>query len=119
MTEALLIAAIFGKPVGDLETESNGLGVHAMSAADLRRVLKFVRALFQHLSETLEPRFDQARSLAHLQRLRRIHYVVRRQAVMQPARRFGIADRFAHSQRKAMTSCRTRASISSTRAAST
>src|SRR6266567_2648 len=53
MTEALLIAAIFGKPVGDLETESNGLGVHAMSAADLRRVLKFVRALFQHFTETL------------------------------------------------------------------
>ena len=74
--------------------------MNAVGPADLRRVLKFVRALFQHFTEALEPRLNQARSLAHLQRLRRIHHVVRRQAVMQPARRCGIADRFAHSQRK-------------------
>src|SRR5437016_3203968 len=82
MAEAFLIAAIFGEPVGDLEPEGDGLGVNAVGAADLRSVLKFVRALFEHLAEALEARLDQARSLAHLQRLRRIHDVVRSQSVV-------------------------------------
>ena len=40
--------------------------------------------------------FDQLRGFADEQRLRGVHHVIRGEAVVQPARRFGIADRFLH-----------------------
>ena len=43
---------------------------------------------------------DQARSFAKLQGLRGVHDVVRGQAVVQPARRVGIANRFADGHRE-------------------
>ncbi len=49
-----MIAAIFGKPIGNLQAEGNGLGVNAVGAADLRSVLKFAGALFEHFAEALE-----------------------------------------------------------------
>ena len=37
-----------------LQAKGDGLGVNAVGAADLRRVLKFARALFEHFAEALQ-----------------------------------------------------------------
>jgi hypothetical protein len=66
-----------------------------MGSPDLRCVLKFARPAFEHFAEADEPVLDKARRLANLQGLRRVHDVVRGQAVMQPARGVGIANGFA------------------------
>ncbi len=65
--------------------------MYAVRAADLHRVLEFKRPALQHFAQLLETLQQNPRSLADLQRLRRIHNVVRRHAVMEPARRFGVS----------------------------
>ena len=52
-------------------------------------------APLEDLAETHQAVLDQARGFAKLQGLRGIHDIVRRQAVVQPARGGGIADGFA------------------------
>ena len=94
--EALGVAAIFGEPVRDFQSKRDRLGVNAVRAPDFGRVLEFPRALFEHLVEMRDAFFDQLRSVANEQRLRRVHDVVRCEAVVQPARRLGIADGFLH-----------------------
>ena len=74
-------------PVGDLEAKGDGLGMHAVGAADLRRVLKFARARSEHFAEAHQALLDDSRGVAQLQRLRGVHHVIRGQAVVQPARR--------------------------------
>jgi len=49
--EARDVALIFREPVGDFQAKRDGLGVHAVSAADLRRVAKFVSAQIENFSE--------------------------------------------------------------------
>src|SRR5579859_5285959 len=60
VAEALLIAPIFGKPIGNLEAEGNRLGMNAMGAPDLGSMLKLVRPLFEHFAQALESRVYQA-----------------------------------------------------------
>ena len=76
------------------------MGCMCARAADLRSVLKLARALLQHFSQLRQARRDQARGFAHLERLRRIHHIVRREPVMKPTRGFRIVDGFAHDQRE-------------------
>ena len=54
--EAGDVALIFGKPVGDLQAEGDGLGMDAVGAADLGSVLKFVGAVFENFAEEFEVR---------------------------------------------------------------
>ncbi len=98
--EAIEVAAILGKPIGDFQAKRDRLGVHSVRAADLRRVLKLPRAAFEHLAETHEAVLDQSRGFAKLQGLRGVHDVIRRQAVVQPARGAGIADGFSDGHRE-------------------
>ena len=94
--EARGVAAIFGVPVRDFQAEGDRLGVDAVRAADFGRVLEFPRALFEDFAETRDAFFDQPRGFADQQRLRGVHHVIGSEPVVQPARRFGIADRFLH-----------------------
>ena len=84
--EALQVALHFAEPVGNLQTESNRLGVNSVRAPDLRGVLKLQCATLQHHEEFFDAGPQQYRSLLHEQRLRGVHYIVRRQSVVQPAR---------------------------------
>ncbi len=88
------IAAIFGVPVGDFQSERDRLRVDSMRAADFRRVFEFPGAAFQHFTQRFDFIFDQARRFANQQRLRGIHHVVGGEAVMQPARRLRCRRRF-------------------------
>src|SRR6266404_4833447 len=45
IAEALLIAFVLGKPVRDLQSECNWLGVNTVGSANLRRVAKLLRSL--------------------------------------------------------------------------
>ena len=94
--EASGVAAVFRVPVGDFQAEGDGLGVHAVRAADFGRVLEFPGALFENFAEARDAFFDQTRSFADQEGLRGVHHVIGGEAVVQPARRFGIADRFLH-----------------------
>jgi hypothetical protein len=49
--EARDVALIFREPVGDFQAKGDGLGVNAVSAADLRRVAKFMCAQIEDFSE--------------------------------------------------------------------
>ncbi len=98
--EAFQVAAVYGKPVGDFQTESDRLGMHAVRAADLRRVLKFARAALEYFSETYEPMLDQSRGFANLQRLRSVNNIIGRQSIVQPARGARIANRFTDGHRE-------------------
>ena len=78
-------------PDGELQAERDGLGVNAVRAADLHRVLELERAALQHLAQRFETAQQNRRRLLQLQRLRGIHHVVRRQPVVQPARCFRVS----------------------------
>ena len=54
--EARQVAAGLFVPDGELQAERDGLGVHAVRAADLHRVLELERAALQHLAQTLRGR---------------------------------------------------------------
>ena len=89
--------SIFGEPVGDFQAEGDGLGVHAVGAADLRSGAKFLGAGDQSVAKFHERGFDKARGFADLQGLRGVDHVVGGHAVVEPAGGGGIADGFADS----------------------
>ena len=97
--EALVIPPGFLIPDGELEAESDGLGVHAVRAADLHGVLEFKCAALENVAQLFDPRHRECASLAKLQRLRGIHHVGRRHAVVEPARCFGVSRRGHRSRR--------------------
>ncbi len=87
--ETLQIAPGFLVPDGELQPERDRLGMNAMRAADLHRVLEFeARGASALRAVSRCPSSRIARRLAKLQRLRGIHDVVRRHAVVEPARGF-------------------------------
>ena len=86
LAEAVDVALIFGEPVGDFQAEGDRFGVNAVGAADLRGVLKFVGAQIEHFAKDHEVAFDDVRSVANVESLRGIDDIVRRHAVVQPAR---------------------------------
>ncbi len=45
------VPLIFSEPVGDFQAKGDGLGVNAVSAADLRSVAEFVSAQIKNFSE--------------------------------------------------------------------
>ncbi len=59
VAETLLVAFVFGEPVGDFQAEGNGLGVNTVGAADLRRMAKFVSAFGKHVAEFDERGIDE------------------------------------------------------------
>src|SRR5271156_3024408 len=90
------IAAIFRVPIGDLQPESNRLGVNTVGASNFWRVLKFPGAAVQNFAQRFDFFLDQLRRFADEQRLRGVHHVVGSEPIMQPARGLGIGDRFLH-----------------------
>jgi hypothetical protein len=70
--------------------------VHTVGATNLRGVLKFVSAHIKRFAKNDQVALDDVRRIAHQQGLRGVHHVIRRHAIVQPARRIGIANRFAH-----------------------
>lgn len=93
--EAGDVALIFGEPVGDLEAEGDGLGMDAVGAADLGRVLEFVGADVEDFAEEDEVALDEARGVAEEEGLSGVDDVVGGHAVVKPAGSFGIGDGFA------------------------
>ena len=87
VAEALLIALILRVPIRDLESEGDGLGVNPVRAANLRRVTKLLCPECKDVAEFREAALDKAGRVADEKRLRCVHDVVRRQAMVQPARR--------------------------------
>jgi hypothetical protein len=59
VAETLLIARVFCEPVGDFQTEGDGLSVNAVGAADLRCMAKFLSAFGEHVAEFNERSFDE------------------------------------------------------------
>src|SRR5258708_12402086 len=96
VAETLLVAFVFGEPVGDFQAEGNGLGVNTVGAADLRCMAKFLSAFGEHVAEFDEGGFDEPRSVADEESLGGVNNIVGGHAVMEPARSVGIADGFAN-----------------------
>ena len=84
--EANQVAVDLRIPVQQLQPEGGRLSVHAVRAADGRRVLELDRSPPKHLFQPQDAMAQQPGSRLHLQRLRRVHHVVRGEAVVQPAR---------------------------------
>ncbi len=104
------VALRLGIPVGQLETESDRLGVDAVGAADHGRVLELPGAALQYLGQTLQIGGDNRGGLPDEQGLGRVHHVVRGQAVVKPA---GMrADDLGHGGGEGDDVVRTSASIS-------
>ncbi len=89
--EAHQIALHLVVPQRQLQAEGNGLGVHAVGAADLDGVFEFERPPLQRFEQRLAIFLEHRRGLLEHQRLRGIDHVVRSQPVMQPARSVGLA----------------------------
>ena len=96
--DALDVALHLGVPEGQLQAKRHDLGVHAMRAADHRRVLVLFSAGLDRAAERRQVREDQVAGFDHLQRLRGIDDVGRGQAEVQPAG--GGPDDFGHRGRK-------------------
>ena len=86
------VTAIFSVPVGDFQAEGDRLGVNSVGAADFRCVFKFPGAPLEDFTQSFDFFLDEMRGFADEQRLRGVHDVVGSEAVMQPARGFGISD---------------------------
>src|SRR5271170_1013541 len=84
------IAAIFSVPIGDFQPERYRLGVNTVGAANFWRVLESPGAALENFAQRFDLFLDQMRRFADEQRLRSIHHVIGSEAVMQPARGFGI-----------------------------
>jgi hypothetical protein len=95
VTKTRDVAAIFVVPVGDFEAEGDGFGMDAVSAADFGSVFELPGAALEDFGEFVEARGDMVGGFVNQQRLRGVDNVVRGEAVVQPARGFGIADGFA------------------------
>jgi len=87
--EAREVAAHLVVPQGDFEAEGDRLGVDAVRAADLRRVLEFEGAALESPGELPASLDEHGRGLFQNERLRGIDDIVRSEAVMQPARMLG------------------------------
>ena len=83
--EARDVALRFGIPVGDFESEGDGLGVDAVSAADHGRVFELPGAALEDFGEALQILRDDLRRLADEQGLRGVDDVVGGEAVVEPA----------------------------------
>ena len=81
------VALQLGVPERQLQAEGHGLGVHAVRAADHRRLAMLFRARPDGVSERVQVLQDQVARVHHLQRQRRVHHVRRRQAEVEIARR--------------------------------
>jgi hypothetical protein len=77
VAEALQVALHFGVPVGELQTEGDGLGVHSVGAADLWGVFEFPGAALEHVRQADESLVNENRSLFDEQGLGRVHHVIR------------------------------------------
>ena len=86
VAKARNVALRFRVPICQLESEGNGFGVHAVGAANLRRVLEFPGAALEHFGKALQIFGDDVGGLPDQQRLRRVYHVVGSQAVVEPAR---------------------------------
>ena len=84
--EALDVAQHLGVPVGQLQSKGDGLGMHAVSAADHRSVFELPGAALEHVAQLLQVFANDGRGLLDQQRLRGVNHVVGGEAVMQPAR---------------------------------
>ena len=84
---ALDVASDLRVPERQLEPEGHRLGVHAVRAADHRRVLVLLGARTHGLGEPLEVGEDHVAGVAHLQRLRRVDDVRRGEPEVEPAGR--------------------------------
>src|ERR1700686_5610995 len=83
--EARDVAARLRIPVGDLESKGDGLGVDAVGTPDYWRVFELPGPAFEHLGQTVEIARNQNGRLLDEQRLRRIHHIVRGEAIVEPA----------------------------------
>jgi hypothetical protein len=72
-------------PVEQLQPEGGRFSMHAVGAADDGRVLELESAPPQHFFQAKDALAQQPGGGLHLQRLRRIHHVIRGQPVVQPA----------------------------------
>src|SRR5579864_425978 len=79
------VARDFRMPVCQLESKGDGLGVDPMRASDHGSMLELVGAAMQDIAKLLKVPEDYLRGGLDLQRLGRVHYIVRGQAVMEPA----------------------------------
>src|SRR5580658_4045355 len=91
-TEALEIAAILGPPVGHFQSEGDRFSMNAVRPADFRSVLELVCAALKDFAHALETSVDEPRGIAQYERLSRVHDIIRRQPVVQPARGLWIAN---------------------------
>ena len=92
--EAPDVALHLGVPTGQLQAKGDGLGVHAMGASGHGRVLELLRAPLEHKRQPPQVFGDDGRCGLHLQRLRRVHNVIRREPIVQPARGLRVIDLF-------------------------
>src|SRR5437764_13292262 len=76
----------FGIPDSQLQSESGGLGMDAVSAPDHGRVFKFMGAAFKGVAKVMQVFQNDLRGCFDLQGLGGIHHVIGGEAVMQPAR---------------------------------
>ncbi len=88
--DALQVAFRFLIPDGDLETEGDGLGMDSVGPADLDGVLKLECAALEDGLQRFQVAEDDGGGLLQEERLRGIDDVVGGEAVVQPARRFGV-----------------------------
>jgi hypothetical protein len=96
--QTLAVAARLVEPEREGEPERGRLGVDAVRAADLRRVLEFKRAPPQDFEQRVNFREQQIARVAQQERVGRIHHVRRREAVVDEARR--LADVFSERGRE-------------------
>ena len=83
--EARDIALRLRIPVGEFESEGDGLGVDAVRASDHGRVFELPRAALENFGETLKILRDDLRGLADEQGLRGVDDVIGGESVVKPA----------------------------------
>ena len=92
------IAANFGVPQRQLQTECHRLGVDAMRSTDHRRPPMLDRTISDRVAQRVKVLQNQVAGFAHLQRQRCVDDIRRGQAEMEPSRRR--SDLFCHRRRK-------------------
>src|SRR5260370_37141975 len=80
------VALRFRIPIGQLESESDGLGMDAVSATHHRSVFELPGAALKDLCQTLQIFGDQSRGLGDEQSLRGVDNIARSEAIVKPAR---------------------------------
>ncbi len=85
--EPLLLAAQLGRPAQQLQPERGRLGVDAVRAADGRRVTVLLCPSDDGSLEGRDPGREQLAGIPELEGERRVHYVRRRQPIVEPAGR--------------------------------